>query len=268
LAYVMNGADIKPVVQTVTAASSVPVHMEPAAPANKLGDELLSLTSVRQTIAQRMSQSVSEIPHAWLMIEADVSKLVDLRERLKDRFARQEGIRLTVTPFVIKALVNAIKDFPILNSTWASDHIIVKKEIHLSIAVGSEDSVVTPVIRNADRKTIAGLAIELDGLVTRARTGKLTPADMQAGTFTFNNTGSLGSVLSFPIINYPQAAILTFETIVRRPVVIQHDMIAIRSMANLCLSLDHRILDGTICSRFLGRVKQHLEQYDPHTVIY
>jgi 2-oxoisovalerate dehydrogenase E2 component (dihydrolipoyl transacylase) len=231
-------------------------------------DQRLPASPLRNLIATRMRQSVAEIPHAWMTVEADVTHLVALRQTLKDRFASKEGVRLTYVPFVLKAIVNAIKDFPMLNSTWSENTIIVKKDIHLSIAVGSEESIVTPVIRHADRKTIAGLAIELDDLVKRTRAGKLALADLQGGTFTFNNTGAFGSVLSQPIINYPQAAILTFEAIVRKPVVIHNDAIAIRSMANLCLSLDHRILDGMICGRFLQRVKSYLEQYDQDAVIY
>jgi 2-oxoisovalerate dehydrogenase E2 component (dihydrolipoyl transacylase) len=283
LAYVRDGRSIQlatpsensngkkeGIAASFTEASIVPAALERKEPVSSRGsdDRLLPVTPVRKLIASRMHQSVSEIPHAWLTIEADVSHLVDLQQNRKDRFLEKEGIRLTVTPFALKAVVNAIKDYPILNSTWASDNIIIKKEIHVSIAIGTEESVVTPVIRNADRKTIAGLAIELDDLVKRARSGNLTISDMQGGTFTFNNTGAFGSLQSFPLINYPQAAIITFETIVRKPVVIQRDMIAIRSMANLCLSLDHRILDGVICGHFMQRVKQYLERYDQDTVIY
>lgn len=274
--YVKNREDAGPVEPTQQPESTLSEHSVSAAKAEtgkpdaaaQEQDHILAATAMRSMIASRMRQSVAEIPHAWIMVEADVSSLVALRQKLKDRFLSKEGVRLTYTPFVLKAIVNAIKDFPMLNSTWASDQIIVKKDINLCIAVGSEDSVITPVVRNADRKTIAGLAIELDDLVKRARAGKLTLSDMQGGTFTFNNTGAFGSVLSYPIINYPQAAIMTFESIVRRPVVIHEDAIAIRSVANLCLSLDHRILDGMICGRFLQRVKHYLEQYDQETVIY
>lgn len=230
-------------------------------------DEFVPVSLLRSIIASRMRQSVSEIPHAWLMIEADVSNMVSLREKWKARFLDKEGVHLTYIPFVLKAIINAIKDYPIVNSTWAQDKIIIKKEIHISVAVGSEESVVTPVIKHADHKTIAGLAIELDDIIKRTRSGKLTLNDMQGGTITFNNTGSFGSVLSNPIINYPQAAIITLESIVRRPVAIQ-DLIGIRHMANLCLSLDHRVLDGMICGRFMQRVKHYLEQYDLDTVIY
>ncbi len=231
------------------------------------GEYFIDVTPIRNTIASRMRQSVSEIPHAWTMIEVDVTNLVLLRNKVKDEFMRQEGINLTYLAFLLKAVVAAIKDYPIMNSVWAVDKIIVKRDINLSLAVGTEDSVLTPVIKKADQKNIAGLAGEIDELTKKARAGKLALGDIQGGTFTVNNTGSFGSILSYPIINYPQAAILTFESIVKKPVVIQ-DMIAVRSMVNLCLSLDHRILDGVICGRFLQRVKENLEGYNSETKLY
>jgi 2-oxoisovalerate dehydrogenase E2 component (dihydrolipoyl transacylase) len=227
----------------------------------------VDITPIRNTIATRMRQSVSEIPHAWTMIEVDITNLVILRNKLKQDFMKQEGVNLTYLAFVIKAVVNAIKDYPIMNSVWAVDKIIVKKDINISLAVGTEDSVFVPVIKKADQKTIAGLAGDIDLLTKKARSGKLTTDDMQGGTFTVNNTGSFGSILSYPIINYPQAANFTFESIVKRPVVID-DMIAVRSMVNLCLSLDHRILDGVICGRFLQRVKENIESYGSDTKLY
>jgi len=227
----------------------------------------IDVTPIRNTIASRMRQSVTEIPHAWTMIEVDVTNLVALRNKVKDEFYKREGFNLTYLAFVIKAVVNAIKDYPIMNSVWAVDKIIVKRDINISLAVGTEDSVLTPVIKQADQKTIAGLAWDIHELGRKARSGQLKLEDMQGGTFTVNNTGSFGSILSYPIINYPQAALLTFESIVKRPVVI-HDMIAVRSMVNLCLSLDHRILDGVICGRFLQRVKENLEGYSLDTQLY
>ncbi|WNS44380.1 dihydrolipoamide acetyltransferase family protein [Paenibacillus sp. MMS20-IR301] len=228
---------------------------------------LIDVTPIRNTIATRMRQSVSEIPHAWTMIEVDVTNLVVLRNKLKDEFKRKEGINLTYLAFLMKAVVSAIKDYPIMNSVWAVDKIIVKRDINISLAVGTEDSVMTPVIKKADQKNVAGLAREIDELAQKTREGKLRLDDMQGGTFTVNNTGSFGSILSYPIINYPQAAILTFESIVKKPVVI-NDMIAVRSMANICLSLDHRILDGVISGRFLQRVKDNIEGYTPDTKLY
>ncbi|MGG4093111.1 dihydrolipoamide acetyltransferase family protein [Paenibacillus lautus] len=227
----------------------------------------IDVTPMRNAIARNMRQSVTEIPHAWTMIEVDVTNIVLLRNQLKDEFKRKEGVNLTYLAFLLKAVVNAIKDYPIMNSFWAVDKIVVKRDINLSLAVGTEDSVLTPVIHRADQKNIAGLAREIEELARKTREGKLKLDDMQGGTFTVNNTGSFGSILSYPIINYPQAAILTFESIVKKPVVI-NDMIAVRSMANLCLSLDHRILDGVICGRFLQRVKDNLEGYTLDTKLY
>ncbi|RAR45259.1 dihydrolipoamide acetyltransferase family protein [Paenibacillus sp. MDMC362] len=230
-------------------------------------EDFIDVTPMRNAIARNMRQSVTEIPHAWTMIEVDVTNIVLLRNQLKDEFKRKEGVNLTYLAFLLKAVVNAIKDYPIMNSFWAVDKIVVKRDINLSLAVGTEDSVLTPVIHRADQKNIAGLAREIDELARKTREGKLKLDDMQGGTFTVNNTGSFGSILSYPIINYPQAAILTFESIVKKPVVI-NDMIAVRSMANLCLSLDHRILDGVICGRFLQRVKDNLEGYTLDTKLY
>lgn len=227
----------------------------------------IDVTAIRNAIAGKMRQSVAEIPHAWTMIEVDVTNLVSLRSKVKDEFYRREGVNLTYLAFVLKAVVGAIKDYPIMNSIWAVDKIIVKRDINLSLAVGTEEGVWTPVIKQADRKNIAGLAREIDELARKTRTGKMSPSDMQGGTFTVNNTGSFGSILSYPIINYPQAAILTFESIVKRPVVIK-DMIGVRSMVNICLSLDHRILDGVICGRFLQRVKENLESFDESSNLY
>ncbi|WP_409346481.1 dihydrolipoamide acetyltransferase family protein [Paenibacillus sp. MBLB4367] len=231
------------------------------------GETFIDVTPIRSTIARNTRQSVTEIPHAWTMIEVDVTNLVVLRNKWKDEFIRKEGFNLTYLAFVLKAVVNAIKDYPIMNSVWAVDKIIVKKDINLSLLVGTEDSVLAPVIKKADQKTVAGLAQEIDDLTKRGRAGKLSLSEMTGGTFTVNNTGSFGSILSYPIINYPQAAIVTFESIVKKPVVIQ-DMIAVRSIANMCLSLDHRILDGVICGRFLQRVKENLESYNLETKLF
>ena len=197
-------------------------------------EHFIDVTPMRNAIASKMRQSVTEIPHAWTMIEVDVTNLVVLRNKVKDEFMRREGINLTYLAFMLKAVVNAIKDYPIINSVWAVDKIIVKRDINISLSVGTEDSVLTPVIKKADQKNIAGLAREIDELTKKTRAGKLSLNDMVGGTFTVNNTGSFGSILSYPIINYPQAAIVTFESIVKKPVVIQ-DMIAVRSMVNLCL---------------------------------
>jgi 2-oxoisovalerate dehydrogenase E2 component (dihydrolipoyl transacylase) len=231
------------------------------------GDQIIPVTPVRRTIANRMVQSKHEAPHAWTMVEVDVTNLVNFRNQVKEEFKRKEGVNLTFLPFFIKAVVEALKEYPMLNSTWAGDKIIVKKNINISIAVATEDALFVPVIKDADQKSILGIAKSIEDLAARTRAGKLTVEDMSGGTFTVNNTGSFGSVLSMPIINAPQAAILSVEAIVKRPVVID-DMIAIRSMVNLCLSLDHRVLDGLVCGRFLQSVKQKLEAIGPDTKLY
>lgn len=252
---------------SIATPTPAPTGTGSATTRTETGDEIIPTTAVRRTIASRMLQSKHEIPHAWTMVEVDVTDLVKLRDKEKDTFFRNEGIKLTYMPFFIKAVVGALKDYPILNSVWEGDRIVVKKGIHLSMAVATEDSLFTPVIRNADQKSITGIAADIEDLATRARSGKLKLEDMQGGTFTVNNTGSFGSIQSMPIINYPQAAILSMESIVKRPVVID-DMIAVRSMVNLCLSLDHRTLDGLVCGRFLQKVKQNLEDMGPGLNLY
>ncbi|MED4751166.1 dihydrolipoamide acetyltransferase family protein [Brevibacillus choshinensis] len=251
-----------PVSGTPAPTSSAPVDIPVAT-----GDEIIPVTPIRRTIANRMVQSKHEAPHAWTMVEVDVTNLVNFRNQAKGDFARKEGLNLTFLPFFIKAVVESLKEYPMINATWAGDKIIVKKNINISIAVATEDALYVPVIKDADQKSILGIAKSVDDLAARTRAGKLTMDDMTGGTFTVNNTGSFGSIQSQPIINSPQAAILSVESIVKRPVVI-NDMIAIRSMGNLCMSLDHRVLDGLICGRFLQSVKQKLENIGPDTKLY
>ncbi len=231
-------------------------------------EEWVPVTAIRRTIAQRMVQSKQQAPHAWMMVEVDVTPLARLREREKNAFKQREGIDLTYLPFFIKAAVEALKEFPMVNSTWADDKIIVKRDLHISIAVATENALVVPVIKHADRLSVSGLASAVSDLARKARGGKLTLDDVQGGTFTVNNTGAFGSILSQPIINAPQAAILSVESIVRRPVVRGDDSIAIRSMVNLCMSLDHRVLDGWVAGQFLRAVKLRLEQMDEQTSLY
>ncbi|MCY9189536.1 dihydrolipoamide acetyltransferase family protein [Bacillus mojavensis] len=237
-------------------------------PVSAAGDKEIPVTAVRKAIASNMKRSKTEIPHAWTMMEVDVTNMVAYRNSIKDSFKKTEGFNLTFFAFFVKAVAQALKEFPQMNSMWAGDKIIQKKDINISIAVATEDSLFVPVIKNADEKTIKGIAREITDLAKKVRDGKLSADDMQGGTFTVNNTGSFGSVQSMGIINYPQAAILQVESIVKRPVVMDHGMIAVRDMVNLCLSLDHRVLDGLVCGRFLARVKEILESIDEKTSVY
>ena len=189
------------------------------------------------------------------------------RQALQADWQAREGFELTYLPFVLKAVAEALREHPIVNSTWDRDHVVLKRRINLGVAVATEDALLVPVIKDADQMSLIGLARALRAVVQKARSGKLSLDDVQGGTFTVNNTGALGSVLSQPIINQPQAAILTTEAIVRRPVVLDDDAIAIRSMMNLCCSFDHRILDGAQALRFLNAVKRRLEAYRADTPV-
>ncbi|MCD5323491.1 MULTISPECIES: dihydrolipoamide acetyltransferase family protein [Pontibacillus] len=222
------------------------------------GDVEIPVTGVRKAIAQNMVKSKTEIPHAWMMVEVDVTNLVEYRNAVKEDFKNKEGFGLTFFSFFVKAVAQALKEYPQLNSTWAGDKIIQRKAINLNIAVAKENELFVPVIKNADDKSIKGIAKDITDLATKARNGKLTNDDMQGGTFTVNNTGSFGSVQSMGVINHPQAAILQVESIVKKPV-FMNGMFAARDMVNLCLSLDHRVLDGLVAGNFLARVKEILE---------
>lgn len=235
----------------------------------EIGDIEIPVTGIRKAIATNMLRSKHEAPHAWTMIEVDATNLVQYRNSFKDDFKKKEGFNLTFFAFFVKAVAQALKEFPQINSMWAGEKIIQKKDINISIAVATDDALYVPVIKQADEKTIKGIAREIAELAVKVRTGKLKSDDMQGGTFTVNNTGSFGSVQSMGIINYPQAAILQVESIIKRPVVMHNEMIAVRDMVNLCMSLDHRILDGLICGRFLQRVKEILENISKtNTSIY
>lgn len=223
------------------------------------GDVVLPLSAVRKTIAKRMVDSVTQIPHAWMVMEVDVTELVKLRNANKKQFKEQEGYNLTYFAFFVKAVAQALKEFPMLNSVWKGDSVVLKKAINMSIAVASDDELFVPVIQNCDQLSIAGIASQIAILGEKGRKKQLTVKDMSGGTFTVNNTGSFGSVYSAGIINAPQAAILQVESIVKKPVIVGDGMFAARDMVNLCLSLDHRILDGLICGKFLLRVKELLE---------
>ncbi|EAC3734938.1 2-oxo acid dehydrogenase subunit E2 [Listeria monocytogenes] len=240
----------------------------PAPVRSAAGDKEIPINGVRKAIAKHMSVSKQEIPHAWMMVEVDATGLVRYRNAVKDRFKKEEGYSLTYFAFFIKAVAQALKEFPQLNSTWAGDKIIEHANINISIAIAAGDLLYVPVIKNADEKSIKGIAREISELAGKARNGKLSQANMEGGTFTVNSTGSFGSVQSMGIINHPQAAILQVESIVKRPVIID-DMIAVRDMVNLCLSIDHRILDGLLAGKFLQAIKANVEKISKeNTALY
>ena len=243
-------------------------HSATAAPASgdaaaqDQDEEHVPLTPVRRMIADAMVRSASQIPHVWSTVAVDVSGLVALRAEARGPFEEQEGIELTYLPFIIKAVAESLPEHPTLNASWGGDKIVLKKKINIGMAVAAPQGLVVPVIHDADKLSVAELARAARDLTLRARENKLTLDDVQRGTFTLNNTGALGSIMSQPIINYPQAAILTTEAIEKLPVV-RDDAIVIRSMMNLCLSFDHRINDGAEAGSFLQAVKGKLEGLGP-----
>lgn len=231
-------------------------------PRQENGDTLIPVSSVRRAIAEKMTRSLHEIPHAWMAIEVDVTDIVKYRNSVKDAFYAKEGFKLTYFPFFIEAIAKALKKFPLLNSTWEGDYIRQHKDVHISIAVAVEDALYVPVIRHADDYSVRGLAKQINRLATSVREGTMTMEQMQGGTFTINNTGAFGSISSKGIINHPQAAIIQVESIVQKPVFIEENVLAGRHIANLCISIDHRILDGLICGKFLQHVKFLLENFE------
>ncbi|MDI3339949.1 MAG: dihydrolipoamide acetyltransferase family protein [Sphaerobacter sp.] len=226
------------------------------------GDQIVPVSAMRKQIAAHMVRSERTAPHVTLWMEVDMSGVVAARARAQERFRQEEGFELTYLPFVVKAVVHALREHPRVNAVWDEDRIILRKAIHIGVAVGMEDGLIVPVIKHADEKSIVGLARAIRDLAERARAGRLTLDDVQGGTFTVNNPGTFGTILSTPIIVQPQSAILSTEALVKRPVVID-DAIAIRPMMNLSLSFDHRILDGLAGARFLATVKQWLEAVRP-----
>ena len=226
-------------------------------------EEAVPVSGIRRTIARRMSESAFTAPHAWLVVEADVSDLVKLRADEREAFRERTGVDLTYLPFAAQAVSRALPDHPYLNASWAEDQILLKKRVNLGVAVATEGGLLVPVIKDAEQLSVAGLAQAISELGEKARDKKLQLDDVQGGTFTLDNTGAFGSIVSMPIVNLGQAAIISLELITRRPAVMGDGAIAARDIVNLCLSFDHRILDGHQAGAFLGDVKSRLEAFGP-----
>ena len=218
--------------------------------------DVVPLSPTRRKIGENMVRSTQEAPQAWMMVEADVTGLVALRARERERFV---GVELTYLPYFASTVAHTLTDFPELNARWHGDELRRYRRVNLGIAIATERGLVVPVVPNARDLSVAGLARRIDDLVARAHAGKLRIEDMEVGTFTVNNTGAFGSIASNPIVNHPQIGIVTMERVVRRPIVVDDDAIAIRSTMNLCLSFDHRALDGAEAGAFLAALKERLE---------
>lgn len=236
----------------------------PAPPVTFTGeDEVITPTPARRAIAEHMVRSKRTSPHATTLVEVDMTHLARWLERHKDEFKRREGVGVGFQTFAIKAVAEALKDQPYLNASWTDDNkIVLRKQINIGVSIALEDKLVVPVIRNADTLNMVGIARAVADLVARARSNRLAPADMQAATFTVNNPGVFGTLISMAIINQPNAGILTMDAVVKRPVVID-DAIAIRQMMYMSLSFDHRVIDGLTAARFLVDIKRRLETWTP-----
>jgi 2-oxoisovalerate dehydrogenase E2 component (dihydrolipoyl transacylase) len=253
-------AGAAPAVAVAPQPPSVPAPASAPLPG---GADLVPLTPARRLIAQRMVESKHTAPHAWTMVEVDVTTLWKWRGATKDAFERETGTKLTLLPFFMHAVAESLRAFPLMNASFRDDGIAVHRNVNLGIATATDGNLVVPVIRDADRLSIRGLALAAGAIVERARKGKLTMDDLSGGTFTVNNNGANGSVLSAPILVAGQAGIVTMEAVVKRPVVRDDDAIVIRSMMNVCLSLDHRVIDGAIADGFLVHLKRRLEAMGP-----
>jgi 2-oxoisovalerate dehydrogenase E2 component (dihydrolipoyl transacylase) len=223
---------------------------------------------MRRAIAANMLKSKQTIPHAWTVAEVDMTNVVRFRQKVKESFKQREGIDLTFVPIIVKAVVEGLKAVPVLNASWSEQGLVLHKDINIGVAVSIDDGLIVPVIHQADRMSIAGLAKASDDLAKRARAGKLGIPDVQGATFTVNNPGTFGTILSYSIIAPPQAGILAMDAIVKRPVAVEGDAIAVRSMMNLCLSFDHRVLDGVSAARFLQGVRRWLEGFSEQVPLY
>ncbi|HSE58668.1 MAG TPA: dihydrolipoamide acetyltransferase family protein [Nitrospiraceae bacterium] len=235
-----------------TATPSTPPGVKREAPGEmREQDEILPLTQMRRTIAERMLKSKQAAPHVATFFEVDCFEIARFRE----------GRSLTYLPFIISSVCRALRELPIMNSSWGDSGIVLKKDIHMGVAVALDEGLLVPVIRHADRKGLLELSKEVANLAERARSKKLAPEEVQAGTFTITNHGGFGSLFSTPIINQPQIAILGVGAVQKRAVVI-HEAIAIRPMCYLSLSFDHRVIDGATADQFMAKIKRDLEQQD------
>lgn len=263
-------APATPAAQT-PAATPVAEKYTNAAISLGAGDEIIEMDRVRKLIADHMVMSKRNSPHVTSFVEADVTNLVNWRNKVKDSFKKREGENITFTPVFVWAIAKAIKDFPMINVSVDGDKIIKKKNINIGMAVAQQNgNLIVPVIKNADTMNLLGITRVVNDLANRARINKLSPDEIQGGTYTVTNVGSFGNVMGTPVINQPQVAIMAIGAIRKKPAVIETeygDVIAIRHMMFLSHSYDHRVVDGALGGMFVRKVADYLEQWDPETVI-
>jgi 2-oxoglutarate dehydrogenase E2 component (dihydrolipoamide succinyltransferase) len=248
----------EPTINTLSDISKYHVNME--------GDEIVEMDRMRKLISQHMVDSKRIAPHVTSVVEADLTELVQWRNRVKDLFSKKFNQKITFLPVFIEAVVKALKDFPNVNASVNGDRIIMRKSINIGIATAlANGNLIVPVIKNAGQYNLEGLTMVLNDLINRARENKLKPDDITGGTFTITNLGTMGNIIGTPIINQPQVAILATGAIVKKPSVLeteQGDVIAIRNKMYLSLSYDHRVVDGFLGGTFLKRVSDYLENFN------
>ncbi|MGB0242946.1 MAG: dihydrolipoamide acetyltransferase family protein [Bacteroidia bacterium] len=253
-----------------TPEKSMVVSEKPAIPVGQ-GDEIIQMDRVRKMIADHMVMSMQTSPHVTSFVEADVTNLVNWRNKIKKGFKEREGQNLTFTPIFIWALAKTIKEFPMINVSVDGDKIIKKRDINMGMAVAQKNgNLIVPVIRQADSMNLLGLTRAVNDLALRARENKLSPDEIQGGTYTLTNVGSFGNIAGTPVINQPQVAIMAVGTITKKPSVLetdQGDVIAIRHKMILSHSYDHRVVDGALGGMFVKRVAEHLENWDMNTEV-
>jgi 2-oxoisovalerate dehydrogenase E2 component (dihydrolipoyl transacylase) len=273
-----NGAAAPPAAQPASAAAqpapaAPPARMPAGAPIafpEGADEVLLPMTQMRKGIAAQMTRALA-VPHAYVHMEVDATNLVSAREKAKREYQAREGISLSYVPFVIKATVAALRQFPAFNAHWTENGVLVKRRVHMGVAVAVDEGLLVPVVRDVDQLSISGLNHAIAEVAARARAGKLKLDDYGGSTFTIDNTGWFGSNLTMPLINVPEVAILTMEAITKRAVVLgtpDGDVIAIRPIMNMVLAIDHRANDGAQAAALLGSIKSWLESVGPDTPVY
>ena len=274
LAYVQNRGNvtIAPKVEVKQPAVQQPVSVpQPSKVTMMNGDEIIEMDRMRKLIADHMVMSKHTSPHVTSFVEADVTNMVLWRNKAKGVYEKRENQKITFTPMFIECVVKAIKDFPMINISVDGTNIIKRKNINIGMASAlPSGNLIVPVIKNADNMNLTGLTKSVNDLANRARTNKLSPDDIQGGTFTLTNVGGFGNLMGTPIINQPQVAILATGSIKKKPCVLETaegDVIAIRHMMFLSLSYDHRVVDGSLGGSFLRRVADYMEQWSANREI-
>jgi pyruvate dehydrogenase E2 component (dihydrolipoamide acetyltransferase) len=280
LDYIESGAPTAAPTEAPTEAPPPPAPAAPEAPPSApgptaapagAGETVEPMSAMRKGIAEHMRRSLDTSAHVTTTFEVDLSKVVAIREKLKKEYAERHGVKLTYLAFIARATLDAISKWPWMNAELRGESIVVKSYVNLGIAVALEGGkgLIVPVVKNAEGMNLLGLARAIEDVADRARSKKLMPDDVQGGTFTITNPGGFGAIHGTPIISQPQVAILDVEAMVKRPVVVTgedgSDVIAIRPIMNLCLSYDHRLVDGAYAAQFMRDLRTNLETWDENS---